>query len=248
MSWRTHLGSSAWRPAGSRHRRLSPLTYLVLDAALAQVRAWSDSGRPMPVSVNLSARNLLDPQLATQVADLLAVHEVAPELLALEVTETAIMIEPVRAERVLRELAALGIRISLDDFGAGCTSLSQLRTLPISELKIDLSLVIRISLDDFGAGCTSLSQLRTLPISELKIDLSLVIPMTRELDAALIVRSVVDLGAAASASPSWRRAWRTRRRSTPWRAWGATRRRGSTSRQRSPLMPSRRGASNVRSA
>ncbi|NMM16531.1 MAG: EAL domain-containing protein [Cellulomonas sp.] len=161
MSWRTHLGSSAWRPAGSRHRRLSPLTYLVLDAALAQVRAWSDSGRRMPVSVNLSARNLLDPQLATQVADLLAVHEVAPELLALEVTETAIMIEPVRAERVLRELAALGIRISLDDFGAGCTSLSQLRTLPISELKIDLSLVI---------------------------------PMTRELDAALIVRSVVDLG------------------------------------------------------
>ena len=115
----------------------------------------------MPVSVNLSARNLLDPQLATQVADLLAVHEVAPELLALEVTETAIMIEPVRAERVLRELAALGIRISLDDFGAGCTSLSQLRTLPISELKIDLSLVV---------------------------------PMTRELDAALIVRSVVDLG------------------------------------------------------
>ena len=189
--------------------------YLVLDAALAQVRAWSDSGRRMPVAVNLSARNLLDPQLATQVADLLAVHEVAPELLALEVTETAIMIEPVRAERVLRELAALGIRISLDDFGAGCTSLSQLRTLPISELKIDLSLVI---------------------------------PMTRELDAALIVRNVVDLGAAASASPSWRRAWRTRRRSTPWRAWGATRRRGTTSRQRSPLTPSGRGASNVRLA
>ena len=71
------------------------------------------------------------------------------------------MTEPVRAERVLRDLAALGIRISLDDFGAGYTSLGQLRTLPISELKIDLSLII---------------------------------PMTREPGAALIVRSVVNLG------------------------------------------------------
>jgi diguanylate cyclase (GGDEF)-like protein len=148
-------------PLAEHTSLVSPLMYLVLDAALAQVRAWADSGRRTPVSVNLSARNLLDPELATQVADLLAVHEVAPELLALEVTETAIMIEPERAERVLRELAALGIRISLDDFGAGYTSLSQLRTLPISELKIDLSLVV---------------------------------PMTQEPGAALIVRSVVELG------------------------------------------------------
>ena len=148
-------------PLAEHTSLVSPLMYLVLDTALAQARAWSTAGRRMPVSVNLSARNLLDPDLAAQVADLLAIHEVEPELLQLEVTETAIMIEPVRAERVLRELAALGIRISLDDFGAGYTSLGQLRTLPISELKIDLSLVI---------------------------------PMTREPGAALIVRSVVDLG------------------------------------------------------
>ncbi|WP_158274468.1 EAL domain-containing protein [Cellulomonas sp. WB94] len=148
-------------PLAEHTSLVSPLMYLVLDTALAQVRAWSSAGRRTPVSVNLSARNLLDPDLAVQVADLLAIHEVEPELLQLEVTETAIMIEPVRAERVLRELAALGIRISLDDFGAGYTSLGQLRTLPISELKIDLSLVI---------------------------------PMAREPGAALIVRSVVDLG------------------------------------------------------
>jgi diguanylate cyclase (GGDEF)-like protein len=140
---------------------VTPLRHLVLDTALAQVRAWSDAGRRTTVSVNLSARNLLDPGLAAQVADLLAAHGVDPELLALEVTETAIMIEPARAQRVLRELAALGVRISLDDFGAGYTSLGQLRTLPISELKIDLSLVI---------------------------------PMTQEPGAALIVRSVVELG------------------------------------------------------
>jgi diguanylate cyclase (GGDEF)-like protein len=140
---------------------VTPLTHPVLDTALAQVRAWSDDGRRTTVSVNLSARNLLDPELAAQVATLLAAHGVDPELLALEVTETAIMIEPARAQRVLRELAALGVRISLDDFGAGYTSLGQLRTLPISELKIDLSLVI---------------------------------PMTQEPGAALIVRSVVELG------------------------------------------------------
>jgi len=148
-------------PLAEHTSLVDPLMRLVLDTALAQVRAWSSAGRRMPVAVNLSARNLLDPDLARHVAELLAVHGVDPGLLQLEVTETAIMIERVRAERVLRELAALGIRISLDDFGAGYTSLGQLRTLPISELKIDLSLVI---------------------------------PMTREPGAALIVRSVVELG------------------------------------------------------
>jgi diguanylate cyclase (GGDEF)-like protein len=126
---------------------IGPLTRYVLDAALAQVRAWSDAGRPLTVSVNLSARNLLDKALPGQVAALLATHGVGPALLELEVTETAIMTEPVRAQHVLEELSALGIRISIDDFGAGYTSLSLLKRLPVSELKIDRSFVTTMTQD-----------------------------------------------------------------------------------------------------
>jgi diguanylate cyclase (GGDEF)-like protein len=130
---------------------IGPLTRHVLDTALARARTWSDAGRPLPVSVNLSARNLLDEALPGQVAELLAAHGLAPELLVLEVTETAIMTEPVRAQQVLEQLAALGTRISIDDFGVGYTSLSQLRSLPVSELKIDRSFVTTMTEDPSNA-------------------------------------------------------------------------------------------------
>ncbi|QTE30846.1 putative bifunctional diguanylate cyclase/phosphodiesterase [Pengzhenrongella sicca] len=124
---------------------IGPLTRYVLGAALAQARRWLDARQALLVSVNLSARNLLDESLPGQVADLLAVHGVPAELLQLEVTESAIMIEPARAQRVLTALAGLGVRLSIDDFGAGYTSLSQLKTLPVSELKIDRSFVLTMA-------------------------------------------------------------------------------------------------------
>jgi diguanylate cyclase (GGDEF)-like protein len=130
---------------------IGPLTRKVLDIALAQARAWSDADRPLTVSVNLAARNLLDETLPIQVADLLVAHGVAPELLELEVTETAIMTDPVRARKLLEKLVTLGIRISIDDFGVGYTSLGQLRDLPISELKIDQSFVRTMAEDPNNA-------------------------------------------------------------------------------------------------
>ena len=128
---------------------IGPLTQHVLNTALAQARIWIDAGKPLPIAVNLSVRNLLDEHLADRVAGLLAVHEVPAALLELEVTESAIMIDPVKARQVLEQLSALGVRISIDDFGAGYTSLSQLTTLPVSELKIDRSFVMRM-IDDPG--------------------------------------------------------------------------------------------------
>jgi diguanylate cyclase (GGDEF)-like protein len=130
---------------------IGPLTRHVLNTALAQARTWSDAGRPLPVSVNLSARNLLDQDLPGQVAALLNAHRVAPELLTLEVTESAIMTEPARAQKVLEQLSALGIRISIDDFGAGYTSLGQLKNLPVNELKIDRSFVMTMIQDPNNA-------------------------------------------------------------------------------------------------
>ena len=124
---------------------INPLTRHIMDAALAQSRLWMDAGRPLPMAVNLSARNLHDETFAELVAELLAAHDVPAQLLELEVTESAIMIDPLRARLMLGKLSELGVRLCLDDFGAGYTSLSQLKDLPISELKIDRSFVMAMN-------------------------------------------------------------------------------------------------------
>jgi len=137
----------AFIPLAEHTGLIGPLTRYVLDAALTQARVWVDAGRPLPISVNLSARNLLDENLPAQVANLLAAHDVPAELLELEVTESALMTEPARAQRLLEQLSALGLRISIDDFGAGYTSLCQLKTLPVTVLKIDKSFVMTMTED-----------------------------------------------------------------------------------------------------
>ncbi|HEY0870833.1 MAG TPA: EAL domain-containing protein, partial [Acidothermaceae bacterium] len=141
------LFPDAFIPTAEHTSLIGPFTSYVLDAALAQARIWADAGRPLPVAVNLSGRNLLDEHLPVEVADLLAAHAVPASLLELEVTESAITLDPVRARRILQSLSDLGIRLSIDDFGAGYTSLSQLKMLPVDELKIDRSFVMTMSSD-----------------------------------------------------------------------------------------------------
>ena len=121
---------------------IGPLTLSVLNMALAQAKVWADGGHPIPVAVNISARNLSDDEFASKVKGVLAKHAVAPGLLEVEVTESAVMLEPEKAARILNELHAMGVRIAIDDFGAGYTSLAQLKNLPISELKIDKSFIL----------------------------------------------------------------------------------------------------------
>src|SRR5664280_1357258 len=130
---------------------IGPLTRYVLDSALGQIRAWADAGRPLTVAVNLSARNLLDERLPAMVAELLTVHGVPAALLELEVTESALMTEQGRAQRLLEKLARLGVAISVDDFGAGYTSLGQLKDLPVRELKVDRSFVTTMTQDRSNA-------------------------------------------------------------------------------------------------
>jgi len=141
----------AFIPLAERTGLISSLTQYVIDAALAQARVWLDAGRPLPIAVNLSARNLHEERFADQVAELLAKHGVPPHLLELEVTESAIIIDPDRALAMMKKLSALGLRISLDDFGAGYTSLSQLTSMPISEIKIDRSFVMKMAEDPNSA-------------------------------------------------------------------------------------------------
>jgi diguanylate cyclase (GGDEF)-like protein/PAS domain S-box-containing protein len=134
-------------PIAERTGLINPLTRHVMHVALAQARIWIDAGQPLPIAVNMSARNLHDEHFAELVGELLAEYDVPASLFQLEVTESAIMIDATRARQTLTELSALGIRLSIDDFGAGYTSLSQLTNMPISEIKIDRSFVMRMTMD-----------------------------------------------------------------------------------------------------
>ena len=124
---------------------IKPLTHYVLDRALRQCRAWMDQGRPMKVAVNLAMRNLLDADLPVDVADLLRLNGVSTDLLVLEITESAVISDPLRTEAVLARLAKMGVRLSVDDFGTGYSSLTYLTRLPIDEIKIDRSFVTNMN-------------------------------------------------------------------------------------------------------
>ena len=116
---------------------MKPLTEWVLRHAFEQAAAWRAAGMSVPIAVNISPRSLLDRDLPVTVLRYLAEASLPAHLLELEVTETAIMTDPNRAADVLRNLAALGLRVSIDDFGVGYTSLAYLKTLPVHALKID---------------------------------------------------------------------------------------------------------------
>jgi diguanylate cyclase (GGDEF)-like protein len=126
---------------------IKPLTALVLDAALAQCRAWRDSGLGLTVAVNLSVRNLLDAHLPEAIGELLSRHELPPSALELEITESTIVADQVRALDVLTRLNGMGIGLSVDDFGTGYSSLAYLKDLPVSELKIDRKFVNNMTED-----------------------------------------------------------------------------------------------------
>jgi EAL domain-containing protein (putative c-di-GMP-specific phosphodiesterase class I) len=126
---------------------IHPLTTVVLEQAVRDCRSWLDRGLSLHVAVNLSARRLADPDLPGQVADLLARHRVPPEHLVLEITETAAMVDPARALGVLEKLRAVGVALSVDDFGTGHASLAYLSRLPVSYLKIDRSFVQTMEAD-----------------------------------------------------------------------------------------------------
>ena len=113
------------------------LTRWVLHRALADYAAWTVAGCDWTVAVNVSARNLTSLAFAEEVAQLLHDVGMPPERLQIEVTETAVAFDADVANQVVRALAALGISIAIDDFGVGYTSLSQLRIVQVSEVKID---------------------------------------------------------------------------------------------------------------
>ncbi len=124
-------------PLAEQTGQITHLTDVVLDRALAQARAWIDAGRPLRVSVNMSARCLHDLGLTHRVFDALARHRVPAHMLCLEITESSMAEDPIRAQAVLERLRTIGVRLSVDDFGTGYSSLAHLRVFPVQEVKLD---------------------------------------------------------------------------------------------------------------
>ena len=131
----------AFLPVAEQTGLIDPLTGWVLSAALTQLNAWGPAFDGLTMAVNVSARNLARADFADTVLDALAAARVPAGRLVLEITETALMTDPETAGDVLARLAVAGVRISIDDFGQGQTSLGYLATLPLHELKIDRSFV-----------------------------------------------------------------------------------------------------------
>lgn len=121
---------------------IDPLTDWVVDHALAQLAEWHSRALPLTVAVNISARNLRDDRLPDRIFERLTAYDIAPHFLEIELTETAVITHPSRAIALLDRLHRGGVRVSLDDFGQGYTSLAHLARLPISELKIDRSFIL----------------------------------------------------------------------------------------------------------
>jgi diguanylate cyclase (GGDEF)-like protein len=117
------------------------LTNWVLGAAIRQLAQWRREGLQVQLAVNLSAPDILDPDLGAGILDMLAQQQVEPEALLLEITESAVMRDPELAARHMQPLRAAGVRFALDDFGTGHSSLSLLSRLPVDELKIDRSFI-----------------------------------------------------------------------------------------------------------
>jgi diguanylate cyclase (GGDEF)-like protein/PAS domain S-box-containing protein len=128
----------------------------VLRAACVQGQAWRDAGLPpIPVAVNLSAREFNDERLAFEIAQAVVDANFDAHLLELEITETLVMQDPDRAVETLGQLKAMGVRISIDDFGTGHSSLARLSKLPVDSLKIDGALIRDIATDPDDAAIAS---------------------------------------------------------------------------------------------
>jgi diguanylate cyclase (GGDEF)-like protein len=138
-------------PLAQKTGVIVPLTSFVLDEALRQCRLWQLEGLDLCVSVNLSARSLLDVHLPDTVGDLLRRWEVSPSRLELEITESTILADPIRAMHVLSRLSEMGVRLAIDDFGTGYSSLAYLKRLPVDEIKIDKSFVLGMGEDENDA-------------------------------------------------------------------------------------------------
>jgi diguanylate cyclase (GGDEF)-like protein len=133
------LYPDAFLPLVEHAGLMQDLTATVLEQAIGQAARWHRAGRPLAVAVNLSAASLTDLDLPERVLGMLRQHDLDGAALEIEITEDFLMGDRTRAQRILNGLREAGVRIAVDDYGTGYSSLAYLRELPVDELKLDKS-------------------------------------------------------------------------------------------------------------
>jgi diguanylate cyclase (GGDEF)-like protein len=154
------------------HGFILALGHWVIDAACAQLAKWENEGCTLlPVSINISAKQLSDATLVDCMARSLQVHAVPARLIEIEVTESCLLEQPEVAQQILEKLHQLGIQIALDDYGTGFSGLSHFRKLPISSVKIDRSLIrdIRNDMSDAIIVASTISLTHTLGLKVVAV-------------------------------------------------------------------------------
>jgi EAL domain-containing protein (putative c-di-GMP-specific phosphodiesterase class I) len=146
------LPPGVFLPSIEQTAMIHPLTDWVARTALAQLNEWGEAAAGLEVAINVSARNLSDPGFAARLLAIVAESGVTPHRLIVEITETALFIDPDAARVCLGTLHDAGIVLSIDDFGQGQTSLAYLAALPVDELKIDRAFVSRVVADPTHAA------------------------------------------------------------------------------------------------
>jgi diguanylate cyclase (GGDEF)-like protein len=134
-------------PLAERVGLIVPLTRTVLDLAITELARLDRNGYALQMSVNISRWDLMDEHLAQSIDRMLQWYNISAERITLEVTESCLSQDPVRAKQSLERLRSTGVKISIDDFGVGYSSMSQLLILPVDELKIDKSFVLALDSD-----------------------------------------------------------------------------------------------------
>lgn len=130
---------------------INQLTRWMLNQTMRQLGQWHAGGLNVSLSVNISAHDLTDKELPSYLSDLLVRYDVNPGHLCLELTESSIMQDEQQALTMLNRLKSMGVRLSIDDFGTGFSSLSQLKRMPVDELKIDKSFILKLDQNDDDA-------------------------------------------------------------------------------------------------
>jgi EAL domain-containing protein (putative c-di-GMP-specific phosphodiesterase class I) len=130
---------------------INSITTWVLIEAIKQSKRWEKEDLHIEIAVNLSARNLQDIELPIRLQALLNEYDVSPHKITLEITESFIMSDPIRAKEVLMKIHTMGIKLSIDDFGTGYSSLAYLKTLPVNSIKIDKSFIVEMVSDDIDS-------------------------------------------------------------------------------------------------
>lgn len=138
------VGPDEFIPLAEQSGEIQLVTRWVLRNALSQLMQWHQAGHRLRMAINLSAADLTDKTIVKHICDLLAEFQLAPSALVVEVTESAVMQDAQSAIALLRELRDAGVDVAIDDYGTGFSSLTQLRTLPATELKIDKFFVMEL--------------------------------------------------------------------------------------------------------